>query len=126
MSLPRPTDAELILLKVLWDRGPSTVRQVFEVLSENRDLAYTTVLKTLQVMTDKGLVERDETTRSHVYQTTASEAQTQNSLMQDLVDRAFGGTAMRLVQAALSRKKVSKSEMAAIRSLLDRPGGGEP
>lgn len=125
MSLPRPTDAELCLLKVLWARGPSTVRQVFEVLSEGRELAYTTVLKTLQVMTEKGLVERDEACRTHVYRATASERQTQQSLLKDLVDRAFGGSALRLVQAALSQEQATAEEMAAIRRLLHRSEGGE-
>ena len=125
MALPRPTDAELIILRVLWNRGPSTVRQVYQVMSQERELAYTTVLKTLQVMTDKGLVVRDDSTRTHVFQPACSETQTQGGLVLDLMDRAFEGSAMRLVQAALSQKRASRTEMEAIRQLLDSQGGGE-
>ena len=125
MSLPRPTDAELAVLNVLWDRGPSTVRQIHEVLSSERDLGYTTVLKSLQVMTEKGLVLRDESERSHVYTATLSETQTQRSLLGDLMERAFGGSAAKLVIQALHAKRASKQELEEIRRLLDRAEGGE-
>jgi predicted transcriptional regulator len=125
MNLPRPTDAELAVLNVLWDRGPSTVRQIHEVLSSERDLGYTTVLKSLQVMTEKGLVLRDESERSHVYAATLSETQTQRSLLGDLMERAFGGSAAKLVIQALHAKRASKQELEEIRSLLDRAEGGE-
>lgn len=125
MNLPRPTDAELAVLNVLWDRGPSTVRQIHEVLSTDRELGYTTVLKSLQVMTEKGLVLRDESERSHVYSATLSEAQTQRSLLGDLMERAFGGSAAKLVIQALHAKRASKQELEEIRRLLDRAEGGE-
>ena len=90
---PRPTDAELALLRVLWSRGPSTVRQVFDAVADSRARVYTTVLKLLQIMTDQGLVVRDERARTHVYAPAASEAQTQKQLVTDLLDRVFDGSA---------------------------------
>src|SRR5918997_2908635 len=103
--VPRPTDAELAILRVLWDRGPSTVRQVHEVLLRERPTAYTTALKLLQIMTEKGLVRRDETDRTHVYHPRLTEEQTQRQLVRDLLDRAFGGSASKLVMQALATKK---------------------
>jgi len=120
MSLLKPTDAELALLRVLWDRGPSTVRQVHEVVCRERDLGYTTVLKTLQVMTDKGLAQRDETDRSHVYRAALSQEATQRGLVSDLMEKAFAGSAAQLVMQALSGQKTSREELAQIRALLDR------
>src|SRR5438034_5151164 len=117
---PRPTDAELAILRVLWQRGPRTVRQVQETLSQDRETGYTTVLKLLQIMTEKGLVERDETDRSHVYQAHFTEEQTQRQLVGDLLERAFGGSARQLVVQALSAKKASAKELAQIRELLDQ------
>src|SRR5687767_6842331 len=93
---PRPTDGELAILRVLWERGPSTVRQVHEALAEHAT-GYTTTLKLMQIMADKGLVTRDESSRTHVYASRASEEQTQSQLLRDLVDRAFGGSAAALV-----------------------------
>jgi predicted transcriptional regulator len=116
---PRPTDAELAILRVLWERGPSTVRQVHESLSGERAVGYTTALKLMQIMADKGLVERDETGRSHVYRARLSEERTQRQLLQDLLDRAFGGSALKLVMQALSTKKASAEELAQIRRLLE-------
>lgn len=124
MSLPRPTDAELSILRVLWDRGPSTVRQVHEVLSAGKDLGYTTALKTLQVMTDKGLVLRDDSERSHVYRAARPEDETQRGLLGDLMERAFAGSASKLVMQALQARPASKAELEAIRRLLDRVEGG--
>jgi len=124
MNLPRPTDAELAVLNVLWDRGPSTVRQIHEVLSGDRDLGYTTVLKSLQVMTEKGLVLRDESERSHIYAATQTATQTQRSLLGDLMERAFGGSAAQLVIQALHAKRASKQELAEIRRLLEQAEGG--
>ena len=123
MSLPNPTDAELAVLKVLWNRGPSTVRTVHDALSAERSLGYTTVLKALQVMTDKGLVERDESERSHVYAPTRTESQTQRTLLGDLMERAFGGSAASLVIQALSARKASREERDEIRRILDEVGG---
>ncbi len=119
---PRPTDGELEILCVLWENGPSTVRQVHEVLSRSRDVGYTTVLKMLQIMTEKGLVVRDESRRSHVYRSRFSEEQTQRQLVGDLLSKAFGGCMERLVMQALSARKVSPRELAEIRKLLDELG----
>ncbi|MFN8011311.1 MAG: BlaI/MecI/CopY family transcriptional regulator [Holophagaceae bacterium] len=116
---PKPTEGELSILAVLWDRGPSTVRQVFEVLSRERDLGYTTVLKMLQIMQEKGLVERDESERTHVYRARESADATQATLVDDLMARAFGGSAMKLVMHALASKKATKEELAEIRKLLE-------
>ena len=118
-KLPKPTDAELAILRVLWERGPSTVRQIQQVMDRLRPTGYTTVLKLLQIMTDKGLVERDEHERSHVYTPRLSRRQTQGQLVGDLVDRAFAGSTGQLVMQALSSRKASPEELAAIRKLLD-------
>ena len=129
MKLPRPTDAELAILRVLWELGPSTVRQVHEVLSRARPSAYTTALKLLQIMTDKGLVRRDEADRTHIYHPRLSEEQTQRQLIRDLVDRAFGGSSSKLVMQALASRRASDEELGEIRRLLEsrkdqeRPGG---
>lgn len=117
---PRPTDAELIILRILWARGPSTVRQVHEVLTRERPTAYTTALKLLQIMTDKGLVVRDESDRTHVYHARTSEDQTQRQLVRDLLDRAFGGSASKLVMQALAARRATAEELGEIRRLLDR------
>jgi predicted transcriptional regulator len=122
---PRPTPAELEILRVLWEHGPSTVRTVHERLERDRPTGYTTVLKLLQIMTDKGLVRRDEAARAHVYAPRAPEDQTQRQLVRDLLDRAFGGSATKLVMHALSARKASRQELARIRELLDRLEGGE-
>ncbi len=123
----KPTDAELAILRVLWEQGPSTVRQIQQVLDRARPTGSTTVLKLLQIMTEKGLVRRDETERRHVYRARYSEEQTQQQLLGDLVDRAFAGSTTRLVMQALSSRKTSADELAAIRRLLDEweKGGGE-
>jgi len=116
----KPTDAELAILRVLWARGPSTVRQVTETLG--RDTGYTTVLKLLQIMTEKRLVRRDETTRTHVYEAAYSEDQTQRQLVSDLVERAFGGSAAKLVLQALATRRATPQELAEIRRLLHDHG----
>jgi predicted transcriptional regulator len=122
-SSPKPTEGELSILAVLWERGPSTVRQVFEVLSRERDLGYTTVLKMLQIMQEKGLVARDESERTHVYRARESADATQATLVDDLMDRAFGGSAMKLVMHALASKKATQEELAEIRKLLEANHG---
>jgi BlaI family penicillinase repressor len=124
-KLPRPTDAELAILRVLWDRGASTVRQVHEALSRERPAAYTTALKMLQIMTEKGLVRRDDTDRTHVYQPKLTEEQTQRQLVRDLVDRAFGGSATKLVMQALSAKRATPEELGEIRKLIESREGRE-
>ena len=115
----RPTDAELSILRVLWSRGPSTVRQVHEALADTRDTGYTTTLKFMQIMADKGLVKRNETARTHVYSAVAGEEQTQQQLVKDLVDRAFGGSAATLVMRALSAEGATDDELREIRKLID-------
>jgi predicted transcriptional regulator len=116
---PRPTDAELAILRILWERGPSTVRQVHEILGLERQAAYTTALKLLQIMTEKGLVERDERDRTHIYRARLSEETTQRQLIRDLVDRAFGGSSSKLVMQALATKRASADELRDIRKAID-------
>jgi predicted transcriptional regulator len=117
--LPRPTDAELAILRILWERGPSTVRQVHDVLARDRQAAYTTALKLLQIMTEKGLVDRDDRDRTHVYRARLGEEQTQRQLIRDLVDRAFGGSATKLVMQALAARRASPEELRDIRTAID-------
>jgi predicted transcriptional regulator len=124
-STPRPTDAELAILRVLWERGASTVRQVHETLTRERPTAYTTALKMLQIMTEKGLVRRDDSDRTHVYSPRWSEEQTQRQLVRDLLDRAFGGSASKLVMQALATKRASADELIEIRKLIDGRDGRE-
>lgn len=119
----RPTEAELLLLKVLWRRGPSTVREVMEEVSSTKPTGYTTVLKLMQIMTDKGLVVRDESQRTHVYKARCTEDQTQKRMVRHLLDRAYEGAASKLVLHALSSKKASKAERDEIRKLLDQMEG---
>jgi BlaI family penicillinase repressor len=119
---PQPTPAELELLRVLWQRGPSTVRDVHADLE--REVGYTTVLKLLQIMTEKGLVTRDAASRSHVYSAAVSEDATQQRLVADLLDRAFGGSRLDLVMQALSAAPTTREELRQIRALLDSLPGG--
>ncbi|MBN8469049.1 BlaI/MecI/CopY family transcriptional regulator [Corallococcus exiguus] len=116
-KLPRPTDAELAILRVLWDGGSRTVREVHETLQDGS--GYTTVLKTMQIMTEKGLVTRDESQRAHVYSARLPRESTQQQLVADLMDRVFGGSPARLALQALSTKKTSPEELAELRQLLD-------
>jgi BlaI family penicillinase repressor len=124
-SLPRPTPGELEILRVLWDRGPSTVREVQDALGPEKAAGYTTVLKLLQIMAEKDLVRRDESARAHVYAARVPETQTQRQLVRDLVDRAFGGSAAQLVVQALSGRRASAEEIGRIRRLLDEIEGGK-
>ncbi len=117
-NLPLPTEAELTILNVLWATGPATVREVHEALSE-KQIGYTTVLKQMQVMTEKGLLERSERFRSHVYSATLAREDTQQQLAGNLLQRAFDGSAKNLVLGALSSKKVTANELAEIRKMLD-------
>jgi predicted transcriptional regulator len=121
----KPTPGELEILRVLWDRGPGTVRDVQEALGGERASGYTTVLKLLQIMTEKGLVRRDETARAHVYAAAVEESRTQRRLVKDLVDRAFGGSAAKLVMQALAGRRASAEEIERIRELLDAMEGGK-
>jgi predicted transcriptional regulator len=116
---PRPTDAELEILTVLWSRGPSTVRDVYENIAGRKPTQYTTVLKLMQIMAEKGLVVRDEQQRAHVYQASRPREWTQQQLAGDLLRRAFDGSARSLMMGALSARKTSKAELAELRKLLD-------
>ena len=116
--LPRPTDAELAILRVLWERGPSTVRQVHESLSEARETGYTTTLKLMQIMAEKGLLTRDESQRTHVYSVRLTQDQTQRQLVSDLMNRAFGGSAAALVMQALNAQAATPEELAEIQQLI--------
>jgi len=119
MSSPHPTEGELLILRVLWSRKePTTVREVHEVLSRNKDTAYTTVLKMLTIMADKGLVRRDESARSHTYVAVHAEPVVQASLLQDLMRRAFSGSALKLVQRALDDDTASAEDLDAISKLI--------
>jgi predicted transcriptional regulator len=119
MGRIRPTDAELAILRVLWELGPSTVRQVHEALADTRETGYTTSLKLMQIMAEKGLVTRDESSRTHVYAAGVGEEQTQKQLVKDLVDRAFGGSAEALVMRALNADATSPDDLREIRKLID-------
>jgi BlaI family penicillinase repressor len=119
-SPPRPTDAELAILGVLWKRGPSTVRQTLDELRKIKPTGYTTALKLMQIMAGKGLVKRDESRRTHVYHPRLSKGQTQRQLVWNLVEKAFGGSSSGLVMQALSAKRASRKELAEIRELLDQ------
>lgn len=119
-NVPRPTDAELAILRVIWNLGSGTVREIHEeLLAEQPKIGYTTVLKLLQIMTDKGLVVRDESQRAHIYAPKESAQSTQRRLVRDLLDRAFAGSAPALVMQALSTRKASSEELAEIRRMLD-------
>jgi predicted transcriptional regulator len=121
---PRPTEAELEILRALWERGPSTVRQVHEAIAAARETGYTTTLKLMQIMADKGLVTRDESSRTHIYTPRVSQESTQRQLVTDLVTRAFGGSAAELVLRALSSHTASDEELAEIRKLIDEEREG--
>jgi BlaI family penicillinase repressor len=119
----RPTDVELSILRVLWRRGSSTVKEVHDELARRAPTGYTTTLKQLQIMAEKGLVTRDESQRAHLYTARLPEEQTQTQLVGDLLDRAFEGSAGRLVMRALSSRPASAEELSEIRELLDRLEG---
>ena len=116
---PNPTEAELEILTVLWSRGPATVRDVHTVISARKPTQYTTVLKTLQIMADKGLVRRNEKQRAHVYEPARPREWTQRQLAGDLLQRGFDGSARTLMMGALSARKASREELAELRRLLD-------
>lgn len=124
-STPRPTDSELDILRVLWQRGPSTVREVYETLNEKRTTGYTTVLKLMQIMTEKQLVRRNEEQRAHVYEARLPQEETQQLLIGDLMERAFDGSAKKLVMQALSAQKASAEDLSEIREMLDTFERGE-
>jgi len=117
-STQKPTASELEILQVLWTRGPSTVREVHEVLNEKRDIGYTSVLKLMQIMTEKGSVRRNETQRAHVYEVCQPEEKTKRGLAADVLQRVFDGSASELMMHALAGHRASKEEIAELRRLL--------
>ena len=118
-NTPIPSNSELEILAVLWRKGPQTVREIHPLLRRKRDIGYTTVLKTLQVMAEKGLVTRDETERSHVYRAAVPEKSVKRRLVSDLLDRVFDGSAANLMVQALSAKRASPEDIRRIRELLN-------
>ncbi len=124
MTPPLPTERELAILRVLWQRGPSAVREVHEAL--DRSVGYTGILKLLQIMADKGIVRRDESGRAHVYQAAEPRETTEARLVRRLADGAFGGSTASLVMRALSVERASPAELRRIRKLLDMPDGEKP
>jgi len=115
----KPTDAELEILGVLWERGPSTVREVHEALSKRKPTGYTTILKLMQIMNDKGLLNRDDSNRAHVYEAKHPQENMQRQIVGDLLDKVFAGSASKLVMHALESTRTSAEELAQIRDLLD-------
>lgn len=121
----KPTDSEFEILKVLWSAGPATVRQVNDRLNEMREVGYTTTLKIMQIMSQKGLVTRDESTRTHVYSAAVKEGTVKNALIDRLMDTAFSGSASQLVMQALGRGNTSEKELQKIKELIRKMEGGE-
>ena len=117
---PKPTEAELEILQVLWERGPSSVRAVNERLNERREVGYTTTLKLMQIMVEKGLAQRNTESRTHIYRAAVSEKDTQQRLLEKFVDTAFRGSAMKLVLQALGNHRASTQELEEIKALIDR------
>jgi len=122
---PRPTDAELEILTVLWSIGPATVREVYDVINRRRQAQYSTILKFMQIMAEKGLVLRDEKERAHVYKAARPREWTQRQLAGDLLERAFSGSAKALLVGALAARKATQEELAEMRKLLDAYRKGE-
>ncbi len=116
----KPTESELEILKVLWTKGASTVREVNEILNEAREVGYTTTLKIMQLMAQKGLVNRDESTRTHVYTAAVAQNNVQNHMLDQLLESAFGGSASELVMNALGRSKASQKELDEIKALIQK------
>lgn len=121
----RPADFELAILRVLWRRGEATVRTIHEDLLEERQQGYTTVLKTMQIMYEKGWLTRDESQRSHVYRPAVDEADTQNNMLQDLVDKAFGGSALKLLMHALNRESPKAEDLDSLQKLIEEKRKGK-
>lgn len=119
-QLPRPTEAELELLNILWDKGPATVRDLHQAVSVKRPLGYTSVLKLLQIMTEKGLVEREESGKAHIYRPAGTQQETQSQLVREMSERLFSGSAAALAMHALSTQPVSDWELEALRHLIEQ------
>jgi predicted transcriptional regulator len=115
---PKPTKGELEILQILWERGPSTVRQVFKALSQQKETTYSTVLKLMQIMTDKGLVTRDTSDRPQVYEPAVTAEQAERKLVRDILDRVCGGSASRLVLHALTAKRASTEDLAEVKRII--------
>ena len=124
-QIPKPTDSELEILQVLWHSGPSTVRIINEKLNEKKEMGYTTTLKLLQIMFEKGLVERNENERSHVYSASLKENDVQKVLLDKLLETAFSGSAAKLVLQALGNSSTSKEDLKKIREYLNQIERGE-
>lgn len=122
-EIPQPTERELMILAILWSSGASTVKQVNEKMNETERVGYTTTLKLMQIMTEKGLLVRDDSQFKHIYKPAVTEENTQNQLVSNLLERGFGGSAEKLVMRALSAKKVSRKELVKIKKLLDEIEG---
>jgi predicted transcriptional regulator len=120
ITRPRPTKAELEILRVLWKEGPLSVREVLTILNAARPTGYTSVLKTMQIMMEKGLVTRDDTRRPQIYEARQSEERTQKQLLGDLIQRAYGGSVKTLVMHAIGTRKPSPDDLEAMEKLLDR------
>lgn len=115
----RPTESELEILQVLWEHGPSTVRFVNDQLNEDREVGYTTTLKLMQIMAEKGLADRDTSQRTHIYRPAVTEGETQQNLLTQFVDRTFKGSAMKLVMQALGNHNASEAELGEIKALIE-------
>ncbi len=120
MSFYKPTDSELEILQILWEHGPSSVRFVHDILAEEKSVGYTTTLKIMQIMADKGIVKRDTSSRTHIYEAAINEEQTQKQLLDKFVEGTFRGSAMKMVLSALGSNKASKEELAAIKDLIKK------
>jgi predicted transcriptional regulator len=118
--LPRPTEAELELLAVLWEKGPATVRDLHEEIGSRRGIGYTSVLKLLQIMTEKGLVDREEANKAHIYRAAASQEATQNQMLRDMSERLFAGSAAQLALHALAMEPVGDQELEELRNLIEK------
>ena len=125
MNLPKPTDSELAILQELWKRGPSTVKVIHEALSATRDIGYTTALKLMQIMHEKGLLTREREGKTHIYQPAVSQEKIQNQLLNKLVDTAFQGSAMKLIMQALGNQNTSTDELTQIKSFIEKLEGGQ-
>ena len=124
-SSPKPTEAELEILQILWDSGPSTVRFVNDKLNLKKEVGYTTTLKIMQIMTEKNLLSRDEENKSHIYSAVYKKDETQKVLLDKFLESTFGGSASKLVLQALGNRKTSKKEIEEIRKFLDEIEGGK-
>ena len=125
MKLPKPTDSELTILQELWQRGPSTVKVIHEALSSTRDIGYTTALKLMQIMHEKGLLTREREGKTHIYQPAVSQEKVQKQLLNKLMDTAFEGSAMKLIMQALGNESTSADELTQIKSFIEKLEGGQ-